>query len=280
MPVTSNNGSRPVADTWASRLFRKGPTSSDDAPTSAGSSTPSELASVSAGSTPRLAQGRKVQPRWSDVVDDCTDDDDIVDDVEESVAVGVEDSAAAPETSSRRRRRRGNRAKLVGGNGIKVWSEPQVMNNAINAGAGGKTDLRDRATATLEDLGLLISTPGKVALPNSPGTALMGQGGVLLGTAPQHVHYPCPVHAHTVAEASSQQHSFVGGIGYPYCAAQPALAPQPIPTMCAVVSHPGSHAAAVLPSYIPMNISHTPHENGFLVASPHHSVYGTLPFMP
>jgi len=253
MPVTSNNGSCPVQDTWASRLFGKGSTSSDDVPTSAGSSTPSELASVSAGSTPRLAQGRKVQPRWSDVVDD-----DLVDDVEESVAVGVEDSAAAPATSSRRRRRRGNHAKLVGGNGIQLWSEPQVMNNAINAEAGGKTDLRDRATATLEDLGLLISTPGKVALPNkppSPGTALMGQGGVLLGTSPQHVQHPC-------------QPLFVGGIGYPYCAAQPALAPQPIPTM-----------SAVLPMQLQF-FSHTPHENGFLVASPHHSVYGTLPFMP
>jgi len=180
-----------------------------------------------------MGQGHQAQPRWSDMVDDCISGDDLVGVAEDRVVVGVEDSAAAP-TKSRRKRCRGKRAKLAGGNGI---NQQYAMNNAINADAFGHTDLRDRAAQTLADLGLLISTPESdtpLNQPALPEKVLMGQGGIMV-TAPLHSRLPGPAYSHAVAVPPSPQHSFVGGIAYPCYVVQPAVVPQPMPTMCAVV---------------------------------------------
>lgn len=136
------------------KLIRKPSASSDDASTWAGVSNSS---SMSAGSTPRLTQQ---QPRWSDIVDDCTITDDLNGEVQDRFAFGDYAEAVAPTKSSRRRRGRGARSKLAEGHATNGADESQVMTNYIQNDALSAVGVRDSAAQTLAALGLLISTPG------------------------------------------------------------------------------------------------------------------------
>jgi len=188
----------------------------DDAPTSMGTSTPSDVASTGGSSTPRIAQQREEQaPRWSDVVEE--------DDEDESQALA---------TGRRRRRRRGNRGRKAGNADSKEFDGPDDAEDV-----GLMVNQRDRASVTLADLGLLVSTPqnaaqqrdvdhhvpravgdcGETLVPISPSKALMGRR-CIVGTSPTDTQSTFAARA--VNEASFRNLSGIGAMSPPTHSAQ------------------------------------------------------------
>lgn len=170
------------------------------------------------------------------MVDDCVSEDDLIGEAEDKlggiVDGTVEDSVAVPSKSSRRKR---CRRKRTGANASKAVETQQVVNSAIGASACASSDPRDRATQTLADLGLLISTPENDTPSNGPLLSVGGPvyQGPIMGTAPFHSHMPRP--SYSQAElGTSAPHAFVGGIAFPCYVVQPALVTQPVPSICGV----------------------------------------------
>jgi len=212
----------------------------EEAPTSIGTSTPSEVAS-----TPR--QASQEQPRWSDIVDD----DFIID--EEGIEADCNDASPS---KTRRRRRRGTRTKK--GEYDDFYQAEAVDVKPRTTASASQMNQQDRAVVTLFDLGLLVSPPKmnqslipapldvsaqqpawqsapamdyQVQQPlHSPSRALMSTQGIM-GTSP--VHAQSPLHFHNAAPSPQAQYQpqspynqqFCPG-AYDYAYAVPPQMPQ------------------------------------------------------
>lgn len=161
-----------------------------------------------------------MQPRWSDIVDECTLTDDVADEVQDNLAYGDHAYAVAPTKSGRRRRGRGARSKFAEGNVTSGADETQVevMNESIQSNALTAAVVQDSAAKTLADLGLLISMPG-----SQPVTQWIGQTRIMMTPVCSEVpDMACP---QAVAEASCPRPSSVRGMPYPSYGMQPGGMP-------------------------------------------------------